>query len=67
MKHNFKNLKILKEGMVPNEEKYGLCAQMKRAAVSVPSNIAEGSSRDSTKDFKRFLEISWGSLFELQT
>jgi four helix bundle protein len=51
----------------PNEEKYGLCSQLQRAAVSIPSNIAEGCSRNSDIEFKRFLEISIGSAFELET
>ena len=52
---------------LPKEEMYGLSSQIKRAAVSIPSNIAEGCSRDSERDFKRFLEISLGSSFELET
>ena len=51
----------------PDNEKYGLISQMKRASVSVPSNIAEGSAKTSTKDFLRFLEISLGSSYELET
>jgi len=51
----------------PPEEIYGLASQMRRAAVSVPSNIAEGAARDSEKDFLRFLSISLGSLAELET
>jgi four helix bundle protein len=51
----------------PHEEKYGLISQMRRSSVSVPSNIAEGSGRSSDKEFKRFLEIAYGSLYELQT
>lgn len=51
----------------PKSEEFGLKSQIRRCAVSVPSNIAEGSSRTSNKDFNRFLEISLGSLFELQT
>lgn len=42
----------------PNEEKYGIVSQMTRAAVSIPANIAEGSSRNSDKDYARFLQIS---------
>lgn len=52
---------------LPESEKYGLSSQMCRAAVSIPSNIAEGSSRNSELDFKRFLEIAIGSSFELET
>ena len=48
-------------------EKYGLTRQMRRAAVSIPSNIAEGASRASEKDFARFLEMAVGSAFELET
>ena len=51
----------------PDDEKYGLTNQMKRAAVSIPSNIAEGQSRSSTKDFIRFLYIAKGSNAELET
>lgn len=52
---------------LPKEEKYNLISQMTRSAVSIPSNIAEGCSRSSDKGFKRFLEISLGSAFELET
>lgn len=51
----------------PNEEIYGLTSQMRRSAVSIPSNIAEGFGRRSSNEFKRFLQIAMGSLFELQT
>ena len=51
----------------PNTEKYGLRSQITRSAVSIPSNIAEGASRNSEKDFARFLEIALGSAFELET
>ena len=51
----------------PPEELYGLTSQIRRSAVSVPSNIAEGYGRNSTKDYTRFLQIANGSLYELQT
>lgn len=51
----------------PKEEKYGLSNQMKRSAISISSNIAEGYGRNSTKDYRRFLLLARGSLFELQT
>ena len=51
----------------PKEEKYGLISQINRCSVSIPSNIAEGSSRTSDKEFSHFLRISLGSLFELET
>ena len=51
----------------PKTEKYGLSSQITRSAVSIPSNIAEGASRNSEKNFARFLEIALGSEFELET
>ena len=76
---NFKELKISQKGFqiainsfkltaaFPKEEKYGISSQITKAAVSIPSNIAEGSSRSSEKDYNRFIEISLGSTFELET
>jgi four helix bundle protein len=52
---------------MPDSEKYGLTAQMRRAAVSIPSNIAEGHGRQSRTDYIRFLRTARGSLMELQT
>ncbi len=51
----------------PDDERFGLSSQMRRAAVSVASNIAEGSARFSRDDFARFIEIATGSLFEVVT
>ena len=79
LKHNFRNLKIWKDGVdlakdiyiitqtFPNEHKFGLSSQLYRCAVSIPSNIAEGSGRGSPKEFAQFLKISLGSAFELET
>lgn len=53
--------------MFPSDEKFGLINQLRRASVSVPSNIAEGASRKSNRDFSRFLEIAIGSCYEIET
>ena len=75
----FKNLKVWQKGIelvkniykssreFPKEELYGLTSQIKRSAVSIPSNIAEGSGRGTDKEFNRFLDIALGSSFELET
>ena len=76
---NFRNLNIWQQGIelvtyvyevaaqLPKEEKYGIASQICRASVSIPSNIAEGCSRNSDIEYKRFLEIALGSAFELET
>jgi len=51
----------------PVNELYGLSSQIRRCAISIPSNIAEGYGRRSTKDYVRFLNIAMGSIYELQT
>lgn len=52
-------------GGFPNDERFGLTNQMRRAAVSISSNIAEGTSRSSSADYARFIEVATGSLFEV--
>ena len=57
----------LKSQSFPKEEIYGLTSQIRRCAVSIPSNIAEGCGRKTDKDFNNFLGISLGSAFEFET
>ncbi|THD67719.1 four helix bundle protein [Robertkochia marina] len=76
---NYKDMEVWKSSMdlvdrvydvgelLPSYEKYGLRTQINKSAASIPSNIAEGSGRESTKEFIRFLDIANGSLYELET
>ncbi len=52
---------------LPSDEQFGLTSQIKRSAISIPSNIAEGAGRNTNKEFERFLNISNGSNYELET
>jgi len=75
----YRNLKVWQKAMdlaravyvltenFPKSEQYGLISQMRRSAVSIPSNIAEGSKRNTDKDFLQFLSIALGSVAELDT
>lgn len=77
--HQYKDLKVWQKSIAiaddiyeitkvfPNEEKFGLVSQMRRACVSMSSNIAEGAGKSSTKNFIRFLEVANGSSYELDT
>ena len=77
--HRYKDLEIWKlsrkfcssiytiTSTFPETEKFGLINQLRRASISVPSNISEGCSRKSNKDFTRFLEIAIGSCYEIET
>lgn len=77
--HNYKELTVWQKSVeiaisvykdtrnYPKYELYGLTSQIRRSAISISSNIAEGAGRNSDKDFSRFLNISYGSSFELET
>ena len=79
LRHNFKNLKVWQKAVdlavsvyeltksFPAEEKFGFTSQMRRSSVSIPSNIAEGTARNSSKAFSNCLDISLGESFELET
>ena len=79
LKHNFKNLKVWQKSVdlavkvyeisqsFPPEEKFGITSQMRRSSVSVPSNIAEGTAKNTSKSFSNSLDISLGESFELET
>ncbi len=77
--HNFKEFKVWQQARelvkevyllseaFPQAEKFGLISQIRRSAVSIPANIAEGSGRGSNKEFAQFLSIALGSAYELET
>ena len=77
--HNIEDLKIWNKSIdlakavylvskdLPADEKYGLTSQIKRSAVSIPSNIAEGAGRSTNKEFRHFISIANGSAYELHT
>ena len=79
MEHNFKRLNIWQKSIelvysvydltnsFPKDERFGLTSQLRRSAISIPSNIAEGSCRESNKHFSHYLGIATGSLYELHT
>jgi four helix bundle protein len=78
-KHNFKNLKVWQKSVdlavkvyhitkeFPSEEKFGMSSQMRRSSVSIPSNIAEGTAKSTSKSFVNSLDISLGESYELET
>lgn len=79
IRHNFKNLKVWQKSVdlavkvykitkgFPSEEKLGMTSQMQRASVSIPSNIAEGTAKSTSKSFVNSLDISLGESYELET
>lgn len=78
-KHNFKDIKVWQKSVdlavkvyhitkeFPSEEKFGMTSQMRRASVSIPSNIAEGTAKSTSKSFVNYLDISLGESYELET
>lgn len=79
LRHNFKNLNVWNKAVdlavkiyetttsFPSDEKFGMTSQMRRSSVSIPSNITEGTARNSSKAFTNCLDISLGESFELET
>lgn len=77
--HNYQELRIWNLSMelvveiykalktFPDEERFGLCSQLRRSAVSIPSNIAEGAGRSTAAQFRQFVEIAMGSCNEVRT
>ncbi len=77
--HDYKKLDVWEKSMeivkdiynltdsFPDAEKFGLISQMRRSAVSIPSNIAEGAGRNTDKEFNNYLSVALGSAFELET
>lgn len=78
-KHNFKNLQVWQKARAlnievyritksfPEEEKFGLVSQLRRASISIMSNLAEGSRRKTSKDFSHFISMSYGSALEIES
>lgn len=78
-KHNFKNLQVWQKARLlnkevylvtkkfPDDEKFGLISQLRRASISVMANVAEGSGRKTAKDFSHFITMSYGSALEIES
>lgn len=67
LSREFCSIIYLVSNTFPEDEKFGLISQLRKASISIPSNITEGASRTSNKDFSRFLEIAIGSAYEIET